>query len=156
MKARIAFILLIVLVLCLVAYLVSTGTQIRADLVKTRDEGAAPVLPEDGPEKAEDYRAGTNAAGVYDGRANGGKAESPGAAQGDDRRIGTGRYRGRMDVNFIELELEDDGLRSFQLSEALRENFDALGLKTGDMVRIHYREREGQNPIIEKIERHTN
>lgn len=56
MKARIWIVLIIiVLALCLVAYLVGTGTQIRADLVRMPEEGAKPALPENGIEKTDNH-----------------------------------------------------------------------------------------------------
>mgnify|MGYP000497993855 CR=1 FL=1 len=65
MKARIWIVLIIiVLVLCLVAYLVGTGTQIRADQVRRPEEGSEPALPDDGLEKTGSHLAGDGAAGA--------------------------------------------------------------------------------------------
>ena len=70
----------------------------------------------------------------------------------DELLTASGTFNGRIDNNFIEIELKDGTVRSFQLSEDLRKSFDDYGFDIGDSLRFSYREREGQNPLIERIE----
>lgn len=74
-------------------------------------------------------------------------------SQSGDILTGTGKYVGQIDSNFIEIEVDGVTTRSFQLSDPIKESFDDYKLKTGDSVAFRYREVEGQNPVIEKIEK---
>ena len=75
-----------------------------------------------------------------------------------DTKTDSGRYVGRADSNFIEINIsgvpEEMAAKVFMLSDELKENFEDLGFETGDNVKFNYYVNDnGQNVItsIEKI-----
>lgn len=81
--------------------------------------------------------------------------------QEQDIKTDSGTYTGRVDNNSIEIKIsgvldEEHAYRVCQLSDALRENFEALGLAESDPVKFEYYEREQGQPLLTKIEKITN
>ena len=149
-KTGIAVAIIMVLGLGLLGYSIFTQTQVKAYL--DEGPGKSSANSPGGAGTAED--ANESDISVSDA----GENEEPSRADASDAQEEDGiitasaTFNGRIDTNFIELEMEDGTIRSFQLSGAQRESFDDYGFEPEDRVRISYREREEQNPLIERIE----
>jgi len=67
----------------------------------------------------------------------------------------SGRYVGQIDSNFIEIEISgvpaEHAAKAFGLTDSIKENFEKLGLETGDEVIFEYTVPEVGNPIITEI-----
>lgn len=141
---------ILVIGLVLVGYYVITQTQVRTNLVK--EPGNEPAgTPGEAGTAGGAYQPGTSVPGAGEDKATGNAGA--GAPEKDGTVSARGIYNGRSDMNFIEIEMEDGSYRVFQLSDELIESLDEYGLEPGDMVRLNFREREGQNPLLERIEK---
>jgi uncharacterized alpha/beta hydrolase family protein len=152
MKIKVGIVLTIVLVLCLVGYIISTQTQINADLTKEPEKDSVQVSPEEAGMAEEIDLAGADVPGSSEDKIVDQADHKDSTGEEDELLTASGTFNGRIDNNFIEIELKDGTVRSFQLSEDLRTSFDDYGFDIGDSLRFSYREREGQNPLIERIE----
>ncbi len=56
-------------------------------------------------------------------------------------------FNGRVDMNFIEVTFDNGEYGIMQLSDALKESFDSLGIAEGSVVSVTYIEKDGQKVI---------
>ena len=149
-KKVIAVACILVLGLGLAGYFVFSQTRIRTDLAR-KPENDSISMPNEAGTAHDESLSDTGASDT-------GGISVPGqdGVRKDEAKdmpvTAEGIFNGRIDSNFIEVELEDGAIRSFQLNDDLRESFDDYGFEPGDRIRLSYREREGQNPLLEKIE----
>jgi hypothetical protein len=83
--------------------------------------------------------------------------------ESEDIITDSGNFTGRIDSLSIEIHISgvpednENAYRAFELSEQLREDFDALGIETGDQVIFKYKPgSEGRRGVIMEINKHEN
>ena len=80
-----------------------------------------------------------------------------GEEQAGETQTDSGRYTGQVDSNFIEIMIsgvpEENAAKVFMLSPEIKENFDDLGLETGDNVRFDYYVNEYNQNVLIRIEK---
>lgn len=74
-----------------------------------------------------------------------------------EMKTDSGKYTGRADSNFIEIQFgggpDGENFRVFMLSQELKEKFDELGLESGQNVTFDYFVNENKQNVIVKIEK---
>lgn len=69
----------------------------------------------------------------------------------------SGRYVGQIDNNFIEIKIsgvpDNIAARSFMLGDRLKEEFEKLGLKTGNEIGFTYRVNDNGQMVISEIKK---
>jgi hypothetical protein len=92
---------------------------------------------------------------------NNGDAGSSGGGA-DSSESGTGKasgvFEGQADSNFIEVTVESssgglEGIMVFMLDDGVKEEFDKIGLDTGDKISFEYKTNEHSQYIIVKLEK---
>lgn len=123
-----------ILAVCVAGYLIGSLTEIRTDLVETRENGTG--IPGEAKElRLEEYLETDERAGGMDAVLT-----------------ATVIYNGKIGGGLIEAEMDDGVVRTFRLGSGVMEIFDGYGFRPGNVFRIIYREVEGQNPVILRIE----
>lgn len=77
--------------------------------------------------------------------------------EAEENNTVVGAYTGQIDNNSIEINIsglaDEDAYRAFALSEEVKVTFRKMEINPNEIVKISYEEREGQQPLILKIER---
>ncbi|NLJ30287.1 MAG: hypothetical protein GX424_01555 [Clostridiales bacterium] len=74
-----------------------------------------------------------------------------------DIKTDSGRYSGQADSNFIEIKIsgvpDENAAKVFMLSENLKNEFNDLGLETGDDIKFDYYVNESEQNVLVSIEK---
>lgn len=106
----------------------------------------------DGPKEAGGNPTETTPAETKDPEGNAENSEDLNVVKED-----SGSYVGLIDNHSIEIEIsgvpKEQAARAFELSDKVKEDFESIGLETGDQVHISYYKNEHGQLVLESIEK---
>ncbi len=77
--------------------------------------------------------------------------------QNEEMKTDSGSFQGQADSNFIEIKIsgvpDEIGIKTFMLSDEIKEKFGQLALQLDEEIRFNYYENENQQLVIVEIEK---